>query len=282
MIDLEIISFYNSVKDPSWPDIASYHEYQQLPTHIKNECDNLHNFQLRKNDLCNSDYWINQWLYVCVYKNLAYVPIPKCACTFYGTMFHNMGWKTVRLKDVDIENTKFFSLAMHPLERRHKGIAEWIVKSYYDHDCSLPKSNIWESESVEVNWKQLFSDINTKYFKKLLATTGFGDMHSFPYFLMLGSLRDKINWIPMDTLSRTETQLSLMNFFKLHGHDIQLPLNAEPLHVSDKNQLQVYNIVKEIFNNDSEAIYQFYGIYADDLKFYYNLIDNFSPDWQHI
>ena len=86
----------------------------------------------------------------------------------------------------------------------------------------------------------------------------------------------------MDTLSRTETQISLMNFFKLHGHNISLPLDNQPLHVSDENQLQVYNIVKEMFNNNPAAIYQFYAVYADDLKFYYNLIDNFSPDWQHI
>jgi len=282
MIDTEIINFYNSVRDPMWPDIQNYYEYQQLPTHIKNECDNLHNFQSRKNDLCNADYWIGQYLDVCVYENLAYVPVPKCACTFYGTMFNNMGWKTVRLQDVDIENTKFFGLVMHPLERRHKGIAEWLVKSYYENKPQPLAHNVWQHTTEEINWLQLYTDINTKYFKKLLSTTGFGDIHSFPYFLMLGSLRDKINWIPMDTLSKTETQISLMNFFKLHGHTISLPLDNQPLHVSDENQLQVYNIVKEMFNNDPEAIYQFYVVYADDLKFYYNLIDKFSLDWQHI
>jgi hypothetical protein len=193
-----------------------------------------------------------------------------------------MGWKTVKLIDVDIENTKFFGLIMHPLERRHKGITEWIVKSYYENTPQPLGTNPWLSAPSEINWLQLQTDINTKYFQKLLATTGFGDIHSFPYYLMFGSLLDKINWIPMDTLSKNETQISIMNFFNLHGHDIQLPLDVVPLHVSEKNQLQVYNIVKEIFNNDSNAIYQFYALYGNDLKLYYNLLDNFTLDWQNI
>ena len=282
MIDIEIVRFYNDVKASSWPDIANYYEYQKLPAHIKNQCDNLHNFQSRKNDICNSDYWRSHLLEVCVYKNLAYVPVAKCACTFYGTMFHNMGWKTVKLIDVDIKNTKFFGLLMHPLERRHKGITEWIVKSYYEHTPQPLGDNHWLSSPGEINWSQLHTDINTKYFNNLLNSIGFGDIHSIPYYLMFGSLLDKINWIPMDTLSKTETQISLMNFFNLHGHNIQLPLDVVPLHVSEKNQLQVYNIVKEIFNNDPNAIYQFYILYGNDLKLYYNLLDNFTLDWQNI
>jgi hypothetical protein len=282
MIDVEIIRFYDSVKDPSWPNIANYHEYQKLPAHIKNECDNLHNFQSRKKELCDPDYWLTQLLEVCVYENLAYVPIPKCACTFYGSMFHNMGWKRVRLIDVDIKNTKFFGLVMHPLERRHKGIAEWLVKSYYENKPQPLESDPWLHSLEEINWPQLHTNIKTKYFKNLLASIISADQHSLPYHLMFGSLLDQINWIPMDTMSRSEAQISLMNFFKLQGHNIQLPMDTEPLHVSTDDQLQVYNIVKEIFNNDPEAIYQFYAIYGNDLKFYYNLVDKFTPDWQHI
>lgn len=282
MIDNEIVKFYNSVKDLAWPEIHSYYEYQRLPDYIKNECDTLHDFRSRKNTLCDPDHWLSHLLEVTVYENLAYVAIPKCACTYHGTMFNDMGWKKIKLAEVDIKNTNFFGLIMHPLERRHKGVAEWIVKSYYENKLVPSKSNPWLPEPNEVNWDQLNKDINTKYFKNLLTSLAFADFHSMPYYLMLGSMLDKTNWIPMDIMSKSETQISLMNFFKLHGHNIQLPLDITPLHVSDEQQLQIYNTVKEIFNNDPDAIYQFYAIYGNDLKFYYDLIDKFTPDWQHI
>jgi hypothetical protein len=282
MIDIEILRFYNNVKDPLWPNIRNYCEYQQLPTHIKHECDVLHNFQSHKDNLCNSDYWISQTLDVCVYKNLAYVPVPKCALSYHTTLFTNLNWKKIKLCDVDIENTKFFGLIMHPLERRLKGITQWLTESYYENDIRKSESNIWLNEENKTDWAQLQSDMSTKYFKNLLSTVGFGDWHSFPYSVMFGSLLDKVNWIPMDTLTKTEIPLSLMSFFNLHGYDIQLPLDSQPIHVSSKNQMQVYHIVKEIFNNNHQYIYQFYKIYGNDLKFYYNLVDKFTPDWQHI
>jgi len=282
MIDIEIAKFYNSVKDPAWPDIASYHEYTQLPHHIKNECNNLHQLNLRKNEICDADHWINQTLHVCVYENLAYVPIPKCAYTYHTTMLNDMGWKKVLLCDVDVENTKFFGMVMHPLIRRHKGIAEWIVQSYYKHTPITLKNNPWSCEDNDIDWAQLHTDIDSPYFKKMLSNIGVGDPHSFSYHATCGSFINKVNWIPLDTMTKHETLHSIMNFFKLHGHHIQLPLNNPPLNVSDQNQLQVYNIVKETFDNTPRQLYDFYKIYSNDLKFYYNLLDNFTPDWQHI
>jgi len=37
---------YNAVKDPSWPDIATFDEFKNLPEHIKTECTNIHNLKL--------------------------------------------------------------------------------------------------------------------------------------------------------------------------------------------------------------------------------------------
>jgi hypothetical protein len=284
MIDIEIIKFYNSVKDPLWPDIHSYRDYQLLPAYIKDECNNLHNFQSRKEEICDADYWIKQTLNVCVYKDLAFVPITKCAYTYHTSLFNSMGWKMVRLCDVDVENTKFFGVIMHPIARRLKGIAQWLVTSYNETVPRWSPTNPWvfNDDDINVNWTQLHNDINTKYFKKLLGNIGLGDNHSLPYSTLFGNLLDKVHWIPMDLFTKTQVHDSLMSFFKLHGHDIQLSADRKPLNVSTDNQLQVYNTVKEIFNNNPQEHYQLYQIYSTDLKFYYNLVDKFTPDWQHI
>jgi hypothetical protein len=40
--DLNFSNFYNTVKDPSWPDCQTIEEFDSLPNHIKTECNELH------------------------------------------------------------------------------------------------------------------------------------------------------------------------------------------------------------------------------------------------
>jgi hypothetical protein len=283
MLDIEIIRFYNNVKDPSWPDIFSYADYHHLPNFIKEECDKLHHFQHRKEQICDVNTWIDvSHPPVCVYEDLAYVPVQKCAYTYYTTFFTNLGWKRASLDTLDIKNTKFFGLVMNPLQRRLKGITQWIVDCYQSNEIIESSVNPWKYENPVIDWVQLQSDIKTKYFNKLLSTVTVGDMHSWPYVTMFGNLLDKINWIPMDSLTDDEVKTSIMSFCRLHGHNIQLPMDDARLHVSSENKLQVFEIVKKAFYSDPINLYQFYKIYNTDLKFYYNLVDNFSPDWQHL
>ena len=35
---------YKNIKDPAWPDCNSWNDFNQLPTHIKNECNEIFNF----------------------------------------------------------------------------------------------------------------------------------------------------------------------------------------------------------------------------------------------
>jgi hypothetical protein len=46
-------TFYNSIKDPSWPGCSSYQELLTLSTHIQDECINVHNL---KQHQANSSY----------------------------------------------------------------------------------------------------------------------------------------------------------------------------------------------------------------------------------
>jgi hypothetical protein len=282
MLDIEIKNCYTAIKDPSWPNIQTYLEFSKLPAHIKKECNEEHKFQERKNQITDNNYWINLSSDVCVYKDLAYVPVPKCAYTYHSTLFTNLGWKKIPLKDVDIASTKFFGLIMHPLSRWLKGITQWIVKSYAISDIPVLDDNQWVVEPFEVDWQQLKLDLQTNPFKRLISTVNVGDIHSMPYSVMFGDLLYKINWIPMDTLSDNEVKISLMKFFNLHKHNILLPLNDKRLHESTSNQLDIFNIIKTQYPHNKEQIYSFYKLYSTDLKFYYNLLDTFNPNWQHI
>jgi hypothetical protein len=44
--DTNFDNFYQQVKDPSWPDCRSIDDFVNLPSYIKNECIELHNFDL--------------------------------------------------------------------------------------------------------------------------------------------------------------------------------------------------------------------------------------------
>ena len=280
MLDLEIIKYYNNVKDSSWPNIQSYAEYLTLPNFIKQECEKLHEFQRHKQLICDSTHWATITTRVCVYKNLAFVPIAKCAFRYYTTMFTDLGWELVNLNQLDVENTNFVGVVMHPLQRRLKGLTEWIMESYAMHAPVKSLNNPWGYEDMEIDWAQLKSDIKTKYFKKLVESVNIGDNHSQPYSVLFGNFLNKVNWIPMDVMSSDQVKISMMKFFHSHGHSIQLPLGDRHLGVSSSQKLELFNIVKSTCYNTSQQHLDFHKFYSEDLKFYYHLLDNFSPDWQ--
>ena len=283
MLDIEILKFYNSIKDPSWPTIQSYLEFCNLPEHIKTECNDIHGFQERKNQILDNNYWTQTCNYACVYENLAFIPITKCAYSYHTTLFTNLGWKRVPLNEIDTASTKFFGTVVHPMERWVKGIAEWIVGLYTVKEKI--HDNPWFLFHHSFDWVQLTADLQTSSFKNLVDTTIIGDVHSMPYYSIYGNtLMDTANWIPMDAMTDNEVKISMMNFFKLHGHNIILPLNDQRLHVSTTNQREIQNIIKQSFlkNNNEERMYLLNRIFCKDLEFYYNLIETFDPSWQHL
>jgi hypothetical protein len=285
MLDPQIVKFYNDIKDPQWPDISSYNDYLSLPSNIQDEGNTVHDFQKVKSQICDPEHWIENTLSVCVYKNLAYVPLLKCAYVYHTNLFTNLGWKKVLLKDLDIDNTVFFGTIMHPLSRYLKGITQWITDSYMINQPQKSIANPWIYDPyvpIPVDWTQLFHDVSTKYFRQLIANAIIGDAHSMPYHLTLGKLVNKVNWIPMDTMSDHDVLVSMKNFFQLHNHNIQLPLNSHRLHESSKEQKILFNLIKNEFFNQPDNIYNFYKTNGSDLSLYYNLLDNFTPTWQHI
>jgi len=282
MIDIEFKKYYNDIMDPSWPQINNYFDFVQLPPNIQLECKNLHNLDQRKNQICDPTYWAHQTVNVCVYKDLAFVPVSKCAYVYNTTIFTNLGWKMIPLSEIDFEKTNFFGTIVHPLTRRLKGLTQWLVECYKIEDDKPHESNPWIYAHTAVNWAQLKIDLSLKPLRKLVETVGVGDEHSAPYSAMFGELLSKINWIPMDLMTDNQVKRSMMNFFQLHNHNIQLPFDDPRLHVSCQEQLEVFDIVKTIFYSSPNNLFYLYKLYGNDLTLYYNLLDTFTQDWQHI
>jgi hypothetical protein len=51
----QILTSYNNVRDQSWPDVTTLQEFEQLPEHIRNECQQVHNLELLELSTINPD-----------------------------------------------------------------------------------------------------------------------------------------------------------------------------------------------------------------------------------
>jgi hypothetical protein len=51
----QIKNSYNAVKDPLWPVVNNINDYRTLPTHIQDECNNIHNLRLLELSAENAD-----------------------------------------------------------------------------------------------------------------------------------------------------------------------------------------------------------------------------------
>jgi len=268
MIDKEIVKLYNSIKDPTWPCIDSYYDFTKLPDSIKQECKTAHGFDQRKQEICDIDHWIGLGMKVFVKDNLAFVPVQKCASTYYTVIFSKLGWDEVCLNDLD-PGVHIFGVLLHPLQRRAKGISQWIANSH----VIVPGHIDWDN--IDLLLKQ-------RYFGRLISTVVAVEGHSLPYTTLFGSWLEKINWIPMDYLSDNEIKQSMMNFFQIHGHKIDLPLNDKRIHPSSEQQRNLHKFVMEQLQKDHTTNYLVMKTYSNDLKFYYNLLDNFDPTWSNL
>ncbi len=86
-----------------------------------------------------------------------------------------MKWEPIEYKDIDWENKLIFSHLADPIERRHKGIAHWLIRN-----------NLHTEFRVNAEFRDYI--INLPYI----------DNHSASYHEMLGEKITKIQWIICD------------------------------------------------------------------------------------
>jgi len=247
--------------------VENYPEFLKLPKRIQRECIDLHGLDQRLEQMESQSYWRDSLITAYCYENLAFLPVMKCASVYYIDLFKNtLGWKKTNILDL-APGTVCVGIFEEPITRYLKAITEWIWRKI------LPVMNY---------------DIN-KIPPVLLKSVIVGDLHSIPYTMSLGPWLDKINCIPMYQQSDEQIKTHMMNLFATQNHNIKLPINDQKLNQSDQLKLDVYKLVKQVFEDYSiedeeyEARGEFtYLMLSPDLKFYHNLLDTFDPSWQKI
>jgi hypothetical protein len=266
--DIFFKKFYNDIKDESWPTVKNYPDFLKLPAHIQQECVDLHGLNYQLEQMESPCYWRDMLLTVYCHENLAFLPVPKCAFTYYNNLFENtLGWKKINILDLE-PGTVCVGIFEEPITRYLKGITEWVFRKI------LPVMDY---------------DIN-KIPPVLLKSVIVGDLHSISYTTTLGPWLDKINCIPMYQKSDEQIKTHLMSLFATQNHNIKLPINDQKLNQSSQLKLDLYKLVTQVFedsliSNDDE--YGCRGEYtylllSPDLKFYHNLLTTFDPSWQQI
>lgn len=272
LFDHAFLQFYNDVKDPSWPAISSYQEFLTLSPSIVDECRNLHGLCSTMTQLSNPPLNFK----VCVRDHVVFVPIPKCASTFYISQLLNQGWHAADIRDINLDSVKLIGMIMHPMMRYLKGLTQMMVHSHSDHET--PKPNIPIGMHFDVNWTAIEAALQSDYWFRMISNIVVGDTHVCPYDHLLGHVLPITDWIPLDALGSVEAGRYLSTYCANHG--IPLQLSEQRLHRSSSLQLSVYEQIKHRFSMDQAQRLRFYKFYGNDLKFYYKTLEKFTSHWQ--
>ena len=279
MIDIEFKRFYNHVKDPSWPDIDTYNDFLKLPSVIQKECYTLHDLGTRKQQMENLDHWVIETMHVYTHDNLIYMPLAKCASTYYIDFFTSIGWQPADFFPA-IGKVQF-GLVMHPFTRWVKGTTEFITRLYAEniHPYNVNSTDVFVESKLD--WNRFVADYERGYLDPILNNGVILDSHAMPYHLQLGSYLDQVNWIPMDIFENdNDIKLCIMDLLKQLGHSISIPMNDQRAWRSSPEKQKIADIVKKHLATPNGRYYNLYHAFASDLKFYHNLLDTFDPSWK--
>lgn len=260
MSDYFIKHFYNQVKDPGWPDINTYNDFLKLPKSIVTECNTIHNFPLRLSELEDENYWQNQIIHNIGYryKNAVYVPVLKCANTYYTNFFRDqLGWAKVKLNELNWDEVNAFGLLMNPMTRRVKGIVQVLAMSY------------------DSNYNLILQLLATPNFSKFISNILLFDAHTIPYSISYKKIINKIYWIPMEPFDDEELKNQIVCFLANKNINIEIPKNKR-MNQSSIDKQKVFTAIQNIFLS-TEPGAELGILFANDVKFYNNLLDTYAP-----
>lgn len=106
--------------------------------------------------------------------SVVYVRVLKCASTFFYENLKTLGWNLTDYYEIDWRNDFVFAHIIHPILRRHKGIAEYLQM------CGM-------CEQYQISTE----------LQKLLSSCLVLDRHSLPYSAAFTDRLYDIFWIPL-------------------------------------------------------------------------------------
>lgn len=259
MSDYYLKKYYQTVSGPGWPDVQTYKDILTLPQWQIDELRTVHNLDQSLQNHSSQIYWRRNDRHLSrglKKNNLVFVPVLKCASTYFTTVFTKQlaGWEEVNLYDLDWEQSTAFGVMLHPLVRRIKGILQIVCETY----------DVNRLERV------FFKDHG---FRAMLAMTPYLDTHSMPYSLMYGDLLHKINWIPMEI--GTKNLIREVNKI-LQDEQIEYPHSTDRSNRSDLKKQQLFDQLVEIMQNPRYDEFTGSLAFASDLGFYHDLLIRYT------
>lgn len=186
--------------------------------------------------------------------HLVYVRNLKCASTFFWHNFlSTFGWQEIEWAHIDWQTQRVFGHVLDPLQRRIKGMAEYI------HMSGL-------TEEFKKNQK----------FRQFIINIPVLDQHSASYFDWFGTAAWHIDWIPIDpdhskTVKYTDTLLEHYRIYTLDRWDYAWSHPGEP----DKKHIEQLLIAEEKNQTCPEHLgWHFHN----DLELWNRVTQKFNPD----
>lgn len=182
------------------------------------------------------------------YKNLVYARTLKCGSEFFWKNFTiTAGWEPVKWSDIDWSKDTVFSYIMDPIQRRHKGIAEYLF----------------------IN--QALDLLKDPAFCRIIAQAPFLDEHSASMRNIYGDKVDQIEWIPMSQTDHGLSQRLTDQLLEGHNHPL-IEWNPEFVHTTENYIGSVYRQLRDLWDAESFiGLVRFYfqedvGIYQSALQ----------------
>lgn len=188
-----------------------------------------------------------------------YVRTLKCASSFfYNNFTQKFKWDIISFDSIDWSNDHVFSHIMDPLERRHKGVLEYIVMK---------------------GAQDLVRD--SKEFQNLIRHVPMLDDHSMSYHDTYGHLCWSIDWIPTTlgvntTIALTERLLWKYNVRALERWDHSHARPASP------ELLELCDILRCAWNEGTSIPPASQKYLAKDMILYHRVMQGINadaPDW---
>lgn len=244
MIHPDLVKLYNNVRAEHWPDIESYADILVLPEEYRRE--------IAEADKYSRNHVVTGYNLGYKKGNVIFVPVLKCASTYYRDTFDYLKWERVNIYDYDPEQIHFTGVLMHPLRRRLKG----LVQTLYD-----------------VYRENLAEQLNNERFCQFVSLVSVTDLHTMPYTNIFGSkLLKKIDFVPM-CVGDKNTRMLLNQKFTEYGLSDKID-NDTMLNQSGMLKKQSYEKLKKIFYDQTGDFYKY--LYVDDIAYYHRLLEKYQ------
>jgi hypothetical protein len=183
---------------------------------------------LGQKEMISPEYQRFRWgdqVLACSNGPLVYVRTLKCASSFfYNNLTETFKWRTMHWQDIDWYGQRVFGHVMDPVERRHKGVLEYLIMTNTTH---------------------LLEDKNFLAFIKHIPHL---DEHTTSYHELYGDFLERIDWIPLgrDHSKNIELTQTLMSQYG----QVLFPWDYSHARPASENMLIWYQQLRDLWESD--------------------------------